>query len=241
MTSTPGEKQLLPIPLIEEMLEYKQSSENDCRIDLSIEPQGEQGTGNLNYFVTMNLVLHENIQSEYKQFIYRSYRRLLTTYIQQNPNNENEANDSTPFFVNGDGTYEGEFGLAFTYVWDLGYVCAGNFSPPNDPFLGVINIELNRIVKSIFKKCFSKPNTALLPLGGVTEDNYKMHYKLKEVPEIEEIEWMDDDENWEAVNKYDRYMSSNLQRSFPFVLVNNKQIALAKEDGLQMRQYTLKF
>lgn len=231
MTSAPGKKQLLPIPLIREMLEYKRSSENDCRIDLSIESHDDPYTYNLDYFVTMNLVLHENIQSEYKQFIYRSYRRLLTTYINAHPNDENDTNDQFPFFVNGAGTYEGEFGLAFTYVLDVDNV--DSFPEDDDPFLGIINIELNRIVKSIFKKCFSNPNTALLPLGEATAENYKMHYKLKEVPEIEE----------DSIFQYytearRRYLNSNLQRSFPFVLVNNKQIAFGKYDGLQMRQYT---
>ena len=114
MTSAPNKKQMLPYSVLSKILEHKRSSEYPCQLRVSIEPQGEADLQD--YYVTMNLVLHENIQSEYKEWIYRTYRRFLNTYVNAHPNGVTETTEENPFFIGGAGTYEGQFGLAFTYV-----------------------------------------------------------------------------------------------------------------------------
>ena len=217
MSSAPGKKQMLPSFVIGKILENRRSSEYPCQLRVTIEPQGE---GDLqDYNVTMNLVLHENIQSEYKEWIYCTYRRVLTTYVNTHPKSEEETTEENPFFIGGAG-YNGMFGLAFTYV--SGFF---GFDEEFDQKLYNLKERLDSLVNDIFDECFSDPSTALLPLGQVTGANYKSHYKLKRRVDIEE--------DW----SYSGW-NPNLEFAFPFVLVNNKQIALAKEDGLQMRQYT---
>ncbi len=218
MSSAPGKKQMLPSFVIGKILENRRSSEYPCQLSVSIEPEGEADLQN--YYVSMNLVLHENIQSEYKEWIYRTYRQVLFTYVDTHPGTEEETTEQNPFFV-GAGFYNnGRSDLSFTYV--SGFF---GFDEEFDQKLYDLKERLDSLVNDIFDECFSDPSTALLPLGQVTAGNYKSHYKLKRRVDIEE--------DWSYTS-----WNPNLEFAFPFVLVNNKQIALAKEGGLQMRQYT---
>ena len=203
---------LLPINLVEHVQSFKQPSEYPCQYNVLLEFGGYGDHDELGetrqYSATIEFVLPPNLQHEYRQWVDRTFNRVVNDYVGQHP--ENTVNPDR-FFISED--YEARK-LIFTYLndhfgWDDGY----------DKKLYDLKGEMDVLMINVLDACFSAPETAPVPIGGATANNYKRQYKLKVRQHRNHIDPWDE----------------SPRKEFSFILVNNKQIALNKE-GLKTSQ-----
>ena len=128
MTSTPGKKAMLPVDLVQHIQSFKQHSEYPCQYNVLL-TYGAYGNhyefGETRiYRADIELILHPNLQSEYRQWVYRRFRRIITNYYRQH--RENIGNPDRFFISDRTSAVDGEYDLEFTYLndhfgWDDGY------------------------------------------------------------------------------------------------------------------------
>ena len=206
------ENEVLPITLVKHVQSFKQHSEYPCQYNVLLEC-GDYGEHDelgetRQYSATIEFVLHPNLQPEYRRWVDRTFNRVVNDYVGQHPE---DTEHPDKFFISED---DGK--LIFTYLndhfgWDDGF----------DKKLYDLKGEMDELMIQVLDACFPAPETAPVPTGGATANNYREQYKLK----------VRQHRNHIAYALWDEFP----RKEFSFILVNNKQIALNKE-GLKTSQ-----
>ena len=220
----------LPLNIVEKILQDKPPSEYTCHYSTIIkkeEPSEEPYTEVSKYSGTIRLELDPKLHAGYRQFVFFGLREYVDWLVNQYPNDRLHFVKNKGLVMRlcksecgqwdkNENSVNGELKIIFRFFVQYN---ENDFAV----HLGRVKEKVDEITTWLFTRELSPPDTPIISSGTALTRNTREHYKLKG--------------NGPRFSNPNLEYVTELRDSFSFILVNNKEIAINKEDGLKMQQF----